>query len=269
MTKTTYEVLDRPEVVSVLFYPRRDIGVPRVAERALTVQIPVADDVTLGGKIFLAEEAGPVILLFHGNGEIAADYDTIAPLYTRFGVTLFVVDYRGYGTSEGRPTATTMIEDACSLWRELPGILTKAGISATDIFVMGRSLGSAPALEVIDRAKGEVAGLILESAFAYTFPLIERIGFLQVADAYEHRDGFGNIDKIAGADLPTLIIHGERDWIIPISDSEALYEASPAANKSLVRIAGAGHNDLMMVGEQAYFSAIASFCRKSKASGPA
>ena len=260
MSRKIYEVLDRPEVASVLFYPRRDVGVPRLATGVHTVRIPVSGDVALGGKIFTASDAGPAILYFHGNGEIASDYDTIAPFYTRLGMTLFVVDYRGYGLSEGTPSATTLIEDAWTVFGKAPELLASVGVAEGPLFVMGRSLGSAAALEIIDRTESAVQGLIIESGFAYTFPLIERIGFLPLAEAYEHKDGFGNLDKIARAQLPTLIIHGERDWIIPITDADALFEASPSKQKMFVRIPGAGHNDLMLVGRQAYFDALAQFC---------
>ncbi len=260
MSQRVYEVLDRPEVVGVLFYPRRDVGIPRLASGVHTVRIPVSGDVALGGKIFAANAGAPVILYFHGNGEIASDYDTIAPFYTQHGITLFVVDYRGYGLSEGTPSATSLIDDACTVFAKTPDLLAQAGIAAGPLFVMGRSLGSAAALEIVDQAKSNVEGLIIESGFAYTFPLIERIGFLPLTDAYEHKDGFGNLDKIARAQLPTLIIHGERDWIIPISDGDALFEASPSKQKTFVRIPGAGHNDLMLVGRQSYFDALAQFC---------
>jgi len=260
MTQKLYEVLDRPEVVSVLFYPRRDVGTPRVASGSHAVRIPVTPDVELGGRVFGAGRSGPAILYFHGNGEIASDYDTIAPFYTRLGITLFVVDYRGYGLSDGMPSATALIDDASAVFSQVPTILGELGLSCDRIFVMGRSLGSAAALEVVDRSASGVAGLIIESGFAYTFPLIERIGFLELADAYEHKDGFGNVDKIARATLPTLILHGERDWIIPVTDADALHEASPAKQKALIRIPGAGHNDLMLVGRQVYFDAIAAFC---------
>src|SRR5512147_178228 len=231
MSLRVYEVLDRPEVVSVLFYPRRDVGVPRLATGVHTVRIPVAPDVHLGGRLFIAAPDSPVILYFHGNGEIASDYDTIAPFYTRLGITLLVVDYRGYGLSEGTPSGTTLIDDAWTAYSRTRELLAERGVEAGDLFVMGRSLGSAAALEIVDRAKDGVAGLIIESGFAYTFALIERIGFLQVADAYEHKDGFGNLDKIARVRVPTLIIHGERDWIIPIADAIALYDACPARAK--------------------------------------
>ncbi|MCU0839111.1 MAG: alpha/beta hydrolase, partial [Rhodospirillales bacterium] len=258
MTRTL-EVLDRPEVRGVLFYPRREAVVPQLQRGTFRLSFPVGDAMRVGGKLFVAAPEAPTILYFHGNGEIAADYDTIAPFYTRIGVNLCVVDYRGYGTSDGQPSASALLADAVACWQQLPSVLSEKGLKPASIWVMGRSLGSAAALEIIDTAAKDMtseiqpAGLIIESGFAYTFALIERIGFVQLADAFESRDGFGNLDKIAGCRLPTLIIHGERDWIIPFSDAEALFEASPAPMKTLLPIPGAGHNDLMMVGQKSYF----------------
>ena len=267
MSERTYEVLDRPEVQGVLFYPRRDVGFPRLATGVHSVRIPVGDGLHVGGKIFAAKPGSPVIVYFHGNGEIASDYDTIAPFYTRIGITLFVIDFRGYGTSDGQPSASALMNDAWTAFEKVPETLAGRGIEFGDIYVMGRSLGSAAALEIVDRAEEGVAGLIIESGFAYTFTLIERIGFLQVPDADEERDGFGNLDKIARAELPTLIIHGERDWIIPVGDGIALHEGSPAADKRLLTVPGGGHNDLMMLGHKAYFDAIADFCGKTAKTG--
>ncbi|MFO1154399.1 MAG: alpha/beta fold hydrolase [Rhodospirillales bacterium] len=263
MSERSYGVLDRPEVLSILFYPRRDVGAGVSAVGVHPVLIEVASGVAVGGRIYAAGNNDPMILYFHGNGEIASDYDSIAPLYNRLGVTLFVVDYRGYGSSDGAPTATALIADArvCHrLARETAK--SAAGLEPGKVFVMGRSLGSAAALEIAQVAgtSGDIDGIIIESGFAYTFPLIERIGYLQIADAYEHKDGFGNLEKMAEIRVPTLIIHGERDWIIPVGDAEALFEACPASDKRFVRVAGAGHNDLMLVGRRPYFEAISLFC---------
>jgi alpha-beta hydrolase superfamily lysophospholipase len=263
MSERTYEVLDRPDVLSVLFYPRRDVSALRLAADVHSVRIPVEPDVEIGGRIFFAQPGDPVIVYFHGNGEIASDYDTIAPFYTRLGITLFVLDYRGYGTSDGQPTATAMIRDARSCFAQVRAVLTAKGLEAGDLYVMGRSLGSAAAIDVAARRPADLAGLIIESGFAYTFALVERLGFLQIPDAFEHRDGFGNLDKIASVDLPLLIIHGERDWMIPIGDAEALHDAAKSSNKRLLRVAGAGHNDLMLVGRKAYFEAIAAMCDRT------
>jgi len=264
MTDKTYQVLDRPEVLGVLFYPRREGGVPRLLSGVHNVRIPVDGDFSVGGKIYSAQPGAPVIVYFHGNGEIASDYDTIAPFYVNLGITLFVIDYRGYGVSDGAPTSSALINDARRAFRKVRDVLADKGVSAGELYVMGRSLGSAAALEVVDTCRDGLAGLIIESGFAHTFALIERIGFLQVPDADEARDGFGNLEKISRADLPTLIIHGERDWIIPVGDGIGLYEASPAAEKTLVKVPGAGHNDLMMAGRRIYFDAIAKLCGRTE-----
>ncbi len=260
MPDKTYDVLDRPEVLGVLFYPRREIGVPHLPPGVHAVRVPVADGVSLGGKLFVAAPTAPLLLFFHGNGEIASDYDTIASFYTDLGLSLLVIDYRGYGASDGVPSATALVDDAVAVFARAGELCAGHGIEPERLYVMGRSLGSAAAIEVAVRAGDGLAGLILESGFAYSFPLIERIGFLQLPDAYEDRDGFGNLAKIDRIELPTLIIHGERDWIIPIGDARALYETSPAAKKRLVKVPGAGHNDLMMLGRKLYFGAIAEFC---------
>lgn len=261
MMDKRYDALDRPEVLGVLFYPRREIGGSLLSPTVHMVRIPIADGLSLGGKLYVAATTSPVVLFFHGNGEIASDYDTISSFYTELGLTLLVVDYRGYGTSDGTPTASALLSDARATFEGVGDIFAEHGLAPERLYVMGRSLGSAAALEVAAHAgDGRLAGLILESAFAYTFPLIERIGFLQLPDAYEQKDGFGNLEKIERVQLPTVIIHGERDWIIPIADARALYEASPAADKTLVKVPGAGHNDLMMIGRRAYFGAIARVC---------
>lgn len=263
MTERTLDILDRPEVLGVLFHPRREAGVPRLGAGSHTVRLPVADGIHVGGKIFTSRPKAPVILYFHGNGEIASDYEAIAPLYTRLGLTLFVIDYRGYGVSDGSPTATALLADARASFAAAPGVMAERGVEAGPLFVMGRSLGSAAALEIVDTVQDGIAGLILESGFAHTFPLIERLGFIRLSEANEASDGFGNLDKIGRCTLPTLIIHGERDFIIPISDGQDLYEASPAADKQLLAVPGAGHNDLMLVGRKSYFETIAQFCNRA------
>ena len=267
MAERTLDILDRPDVCAVLFHPRREGGLPRLGAGVHTVRIPVAGDIHVGGKIFVARPGAPVVLYFHGNGEIASDYEPIAPLYLGLGLTLFVCDYRGYGTSDGTPTASALLDDAWECWRKAPDVLAARGIEAGPIYLMGRSLGSAAALEIAARAGDGLQGLILESAFSDTLALIERIGFMTIPGAEEARDGFGNLQKIAQVTVPTLVLHGERDWIIPVSDGQALYEASPAEDKTLVTVPGAGHNDLMMVGRKPYFEAIARICGVAPAAG--
>ena len=169
------------------------------------------------------------------------------------------MDYRGYGTSTGEPTAATLIDDAGAIAGRLPDLLAEHGLTPAKRYIMGRSLGSASALEIAATAPDGFDGLIIESGFAFTLPLIERLRGWPVPDAEEQVHGFGNLAKIARVTMPTLIIHGEQDWIIPLADGRALHEGSAAAEKQLVSVPGAGHNDLIVTGQRPYFEAIRTF----------
>ena len=86
------------------------------------------------------------MLFFHGNGEIAADYDDLAEFYLGCGASFWVVDYRGYGRSTGEPSYSRMIEDAGAVLDDVPAWAERAEIEPDRILVLGRSLGSASAI---------------------------------------------------------------------------------------------------------------------------
>ncbi len=253
------ELLDRPDVLRVLFHPRREPGRLVDDGGGQAVRIPAAPNIDLAGRLFAAGPTSPVILYFHGNGEIAADYDGIAPMYRRMDLSLLVVDYRGYGRSDGVPTSGTLIPDAVAAFDGVPDILGAAGLDPANLLVMGRSLGSAAAIAVAVHGGSRLRGLILESGFADTFGLVERIGGPRLDPATEARDGFNNAGKIETVTVPTLIIHGQEDWIIPVDDGRTLFRRSGAMDKKIVEIPGAGHNDLMLVDPAAYFQSIRRF----------
>jgi fermentation-respiration switch protein FrsA (DUF1100 family) len=121
---------------------------------------------------------------------------------------------------------------------------------------MGRSLGSASALELASRYGDEIPGLILESGFAYAAPLLSLLGVDVAAIGFEETSGFRNIDKIRSVAGNCLVIHAERDHIIPFSDGKALYDACGAEHKTLLKIPGANHNDLLYAGFTEYMNAV-------------
>jgi fermentation-respiration switch protein FrsA (DUF1100 family) len=251
-------LLDRPEILRFIFYPRiEDDPTPRTPG-ATNVWVPVGDDVTIGCRFYHAQEKGPSILFFHGNGEIVSDYDFIAPLYVDRGINLFVADYRGYGFSGGTPTTTCMIEDAHLIFQHFMEFLEKNRYVGP-VFVMGRSLGSAPALELGLRNQNHMAGVIIESGFADTIDLLKSLGIPIVGLEGDEGDAFSNLEKMRGILLRTLIIHAERDHLIPVHHARDLYAASPAQDKRLVIIPDANHNDLLMVGSDIYFRAVTDF----------
>ncbi len=254
----TQPLLDRPEVSQVLFYPRRAYSLASALTGTRSIGVEVGPGIVLGGRLYPAAPDSPAILFFHGNGEIAEDYDDVSPLYTQLGITLLVMDYRGYGTSGGTPTASHLLSDAVAVFEAMRRLLNENGLAPARLYVMGRSLGSAAAIEIAARADERLAGLIIESGFANTLALLARLG-LQVRGADEERDGFGNASKMSRIALPVLIIHGQDDVLIPASDAHELHRRCASPDKQLVLIPRAGHNDLMRVGLKPYREAIKQF----------
>ena len=250
-----YTVLDRPEVLRNLFHPRREWTDPDESSPAQDVMIPVEPDVVVGARFHIKGNSFPNILFFHGNGEIVADYDELAPLYNRMDMNFLPVDYRGYGRSSGSPTVSAMMRDCHVIFAYIDQWLRENGHTGP-LIIMGRSLGSASALELVDSHGEKIAALIIESGFAYAGPLLRLLGVDPERLGYREEKGFGNLHKIKGFKKPTLIIHAERDHIIPFSDGEALYDASPAPDKILLKIPKANHNDIFSLGLTEYLNAI-------------
>ena len=252
LSKIDYSVLDRPEVLMYLFHPRPEIS----GEAGMgDVQIPVEDNVTVGGRFHMADKASCNILFFHGNGEIVADYDELSTIYHQIGVNFLPVDYRGYGRSTGRPTVTSMMRDSHIIFDFTTRWLEQNQYTGP-LVIMGRSLGSASALELAASYPDQIAGIVIESGFAYATPLLALLGIDADLIGFQEESGFSNVDKIAAFGGPTLIIHAEFDHIIPFSEGQTLFEASTAENKKILQIHGANHNDIHFRGLKAYMESI-------------
>lgn len=259
-----YTRFDRPEILAHLFHPRWD-GSPATGAEMF---IPVGGDVCVGAELHLCDRSAPNILFFHGNGEIAADYDDIGALYNRQGINFLAVDYRGYGRSSGKPTVSGMIKDSRAIF-EFTRNWLEAHHYTGRFFLMGRSLGSASALELASGFPDRVEGLIIESGFAFTTPLLTLLGIDVAATGISEADGFGHLEKIKRFCKPTLIIHAEYDHIIPFSDGQALYDACGSPHKSLLKIPGADHNDIFMRGLSPYLEAVRTMVIPEGPRGPA
>jgi hypothetical protein len=229
--------------------------------------IPVAPGVAVSARLHRAARSRATLLFFHGNGEIAADYDDLAPFFTRMGLNFFAADYRGYGRSDGRPTVAAMMQDAHAVldfvWKWLA-----ANAFTGPLIVMGRSLGSAAAIELAAAHPERVAGLIVESGFAFAAPLLRLLGAGPPAGFREER-AFDHLGKIGRVRRPTLVIHAERDHLIPFADGRALYEAAGATDKRLLNIPGADHNDLFARGLHDYLRAVGELVAVCRGAGGA
>jgi hypothetical protein len=256
--------LDNPAALACIFHPQKDISsVPPAG--AFDYYVTVAEGVRIGCRFYIKDAQSPSILFFHGNGEIVRDYDDLGPVYNRYGINLLAVDYRGYGKSNGTPTVTALIKDAHVIFKEILKWRREQGMNGP-LFIMGRSLGSVSALELSSCYETEISGMIIESGFAYTVPLLQFLEVNTKALGITEEDCFRHVEKIERIKKPTLIIHAEFDQFIPVADAQVLLSRSPAGKKELHIIPGADHNSILMMAGMSYFETIKRFIASRTAS---
>lgn len=253
--------LEDPLVLSFIFHPREDFSQPPQEPGVQDLLFQITPQVRIGARFYPSGQQAPNLIFFHGNGEIASDYDELARVYAERGLNLLVLDYRGYGRSTGEPTLRNILQDAMDLMDLVSHWLDREGFTSAR-WVMGRSLGSCPAIYVARHRADLLSGMVVESGFADTLGLLSRIGLPtgRIEIPQEWRNF--NLEEISYVKIPTLIIHGEWDQIIPLKDGFALYEACGAARKEMVVIPRAGHNDLFWVGMEQYMGAVQGFIGK-------
>ena len=260
--KEDYSTLDHPEIAVCMFYPRPESKMADTSVFAQDVLIPVDKGINIGARFHMSKSAGGNVVFFHGNGEIVADYDELGPVYNRMGINFIAVDYRGYGRSNGTPGVSWMLNDSHAIFRFIRQWLKTNGYTGP-LIIMGRSLGSASALELAACYNRDIGGLIIESGFAYTLALLKVLGVRVASLKLTEENGFHHLEKIRVVDRPVLIIHAEWDHIIPFRDAQALYDACGAEDKQLLKIPEANHNDILSCGFTAYMGAVKKITDKA------
>ncbi len=192
------------------------------------------------------------VLICHGNaGNLGVQEGLLHP-YLKLGVTALLFDYRGYGLSEGSPDEEGIAADVLAAFDHLASV---AALSPGRVLVHGKSLGGAPAVRAA-AARGAL-GLVLESAFT------------SAVDLGRHHYPFLPVDWLLGDRLevaarlgsvaaPILILHGERDEIVPAAHARRLAQAA-AGRARLVLLPHSGHNDTFEAEEEAYLGALREF----------
>ena len=252
------EFFDQPDVRKCLFYPVRLPDVEKDDPRNLFFEVETG--IRIGCRCYKVKKNAPFVLFFHGNGEVAPDYDEIAPFFLDINLNLLVVDYRGYGYSDGVPGIASLLKDAKIIFVKVKQWLNDNGWLGA-LFVMGRSLGSLCAIEVAREYQGDLAGIIVESGSATNFRhYLGIFGFIPFEHpVWKEGKNFFNQEKIRFVKIPTLIIHAEHDSLVPLKEGRALFENSGAENKKLIIIPGADHNSILYEGKEQYFKGLAKF----------
>ncbi|MBU1344489.1 MAG: alpha/beta hydrolase [Proteobacteria bacterium] len=254
-----YSVLDQPQVTRCLFHPRFEGGYRQKNQNREDLMIPVGEGVQVAASFHFKNLSAPMILFFHGNGEIVSDYDDFGCLFNDQGLNFLVADYRGYGRSTGTPSVSSMMKDCHKIFDFVLAYMADKKMTGP-FCVMGRSLGSASAIELCAARAADFNCLIIESGFAFVSPLLQTLGIHPQAIGFKEEQGFENIDKIKTFSKPCLVIHAQFDHIIPFSDGQALFDACASSDKRLLEIKGANHNDIFAKGMAQYLEQINKIC---------
>jgi len=171
---------------------------------------------------------------FHGNaGNISGRLSKIEVFY-RMGVSVFIVDYRGFGRSEGAPTEQGMYLDALAAYDHL---VSRSDVDKEKVFIYGVSLGGAAAVDLA--SKRPVAGLIIESSFSSGADMAKVI--FPGVPAFLIKTKMDSINKIKNVTAPKLIIHSFEDKTVPYELGKKLFD-SAIEPKKFLQISGS-HNE--------------------------
>lgn len=249
-------------VVVVYSMQGRMLYLPDLPGRALTltpndigmnyedVFIESSDGVTLHGW-FIPGRSEKVLLFFHGNaGNISHRLDSIR-LFHDLGLSVLIIDYRGYGQSKGRTTERGIYRDADAAWRYL---LEEHGAVAGDIVVFGRSLGASVASRLA--AQQQPLALIVESSFT-SVPDIAQELYPWLPARWLSRLKHATRDYVQDVRCPVLVVHSRDDEIIPFHHGEAIF-SSANEPRTLLTIRGT-HNEGFLQDERAYTEGLRRF----------
>ena len=253
-----FSYLDRPEVLQFIFYPRKDFSREPRTDNVMVCAIPVDNDVSISCRFYFSNDKSPNILFFHGNGEIASDYDDIGIIYNQLGINLFVADYRGYGMSGGSPKLSDVVRDAHVIFEGFKRVLGEKGFSGK-FFIMGRSLGSISAIELTCHYQSQFSGLIVESGFASINNLFKSLALPVGAISLNGEESSTGLQIIRKISIPTLIIHGEYDHLVPVQQGKTIYDNVATEDKQLLIIPGVDHNTIFFGGMEQYLQTLKDF----------
>jgi fermentation-respiration switch protein FrsA (DUF1100 family) len=197
------------------------------------VSVKTQDGLTLKAWYHPAKPHKPTLFFLHGNAGHIGDRAHIVQPYIKEGFGIFLFEYRGYGDNPGYPSETNNVADAEIALQNLRR-------HNACVIVYGESLGTGVAVALA--AQNKVAALILESPFSRLSDVAKKhYPFLPVDIIL--REQYDSIDSIANIHAPVLLMHGAQDQLVPVTESEKLYQAA-LPPKSLMIAPDKAHSNL-------------------------
>jgi len=205
---------------------------------------------------------GKVVLYLHGNASNVGSNVEHAHRFHRLGLSVFVMDYRGYGKSQGDfPSESQVYEDAQLAWDYL---VKQRGINPNQIYIYGHSLGGAIGIDLAVRHP-EAAGLIVEGSFTSTRAMVnfQKGLFWMFPIDFLLTQRFDSLSKVDRLQMPVLFIHGTADSVVPAQMSKKLFDAAPEP-KQLYIVPDGGHTNVAQIGGAEYLQILSQFLGSSK-----
>jgi alpha-beta hydrolase superfamily lysophospholipase len=247
-------------IASMIFFPVREFSA-RPEDFSLKAEeawCETKDHITLHGWFFQAQnETQPIcLLLFHGNADNISIRLPKAQAWMKRGISVFLIDYRGYGKSEGKiEKGNDLLKDGRAAFQWLKN---KKNYTSEQIILYGESIGAVPAIELAVHERFKA--VILEAPFTSLKEMARRHYGL-VPDFLIKDFMMDNETKISSLKSPLFILHGEEDEIVPFEMGKRLFEKAPEP-KQLFEIKNAHHNDISIVGGRDFFEAPYQFVMK-------
>lgn len=238
----------------MLYLPAREmVAGPR--DFGFTVHEDVAlvadDGVSLHAWWLPVDGARGTVLFLHGNAGNVSYWVGVAEAFREVGWSTLLLDYRGYGRSEGEPSEEGTYLDARAAWRWL---VETRGIDPSEVVVIGRSLGGGVATWLCE--KHPVAGLVLESTFTSVADVVAKIwpvpGIRSLVTL-----GYPSLARMPRLEVPLLVVHGRDDELVPFEHGRALFDAARGP-KRFAELRG-GHNDATAIDRATYVAALREF----------
>jgi fermentation-respiration switch protein FrsA (DUF1100 family) len=249
------------DMKEMIFFPEPLINAtPQSAGMAFEdVYLTTSDGVRINGWYVPAVGSTVTLLWFHGNaGNLSDRVHQLRELHDRLAVNIFMLDFREYGRSEGEVSEAGTYLDAEAALAYLRG----RGDQRRIVYY-GQSLGSAVAVELAVRQTGGQArgappdGLILEAPFLSIQAMAKAVmPLLPVGGLISTK--YDSLSKIGAIHAPLLILHGDRDEVVPYAHGKRLFAAANEP-KRFYTITGAHHNDTYIAGGEGYFTALRDF----------
>lgn len=209
------------------------------------------DGVRIHGWYIPHQDAQQTLLFFHGNAGNISHRGSSVEIFHRLGLNVFIIDYRGFGKSEGKPDEQGLYQDASAAWHYLKN---ERNHNQDDIIIFGRSLGGVVAAELAARV--QPGGLIVESTFSSArdvanalFPILSRLVVL--------RFDFNTVAYIKQVESPVLVLHSPDDEIVPFALGKKIFQAANDP-KSFFEMRG-GHNTGVFMSQPEYEQALGDF----------